>query len=254
MRTQKSLAWLICLTLLADVAQSGPVERPVPFHIGERLEYDVSWSNYVSAGTVVLQVAEKRPSFSSMAYYIAAEATPSSLVSRIYTLYYKADTLLDVYSLLPQRGSIYSREGKRQRMKVTSFDHGAKRARFDMQTTTTMTRELSVSPVTHDALSAIYALRAAPLRPGDHVRMPISDGGHLYQADFAVGGVETLKIGGVDMQALRIVPAIRDEDGKAVGGGATLWVTNDARHVPLRLEAPLTAGRFVLSLRRQATR
>lgn len=221
----------------------------MPFTAGERLEYDVSWSSYLSAGTVVLNVAEKRPSYSSVAYYIVAEATPSSLLSRLYTLYYKADTLLDVYSLLPQRGSVFSREGKRQRMKITSFDHGAKKARFDMQTASKMTLDMTITPATQDFVSAIYALRAGALTPGERLRMTVADSGHLYQAEFAVAGAEALTIGGRQVPALRIVPTIVDDKGQPVAKGATLWMTSDARHVPLRLEAPLTAGRFVLSLR-----
>ena len=80
-------------------------ERPVPFHVGETLTYDVSWSSYLSAGTAVVTVKEKRPSFNSTAYYIVAEARPTPLLSKLYTLYYKLDTLLDAYTLLPQRGS-----------------------------------------------------------------------------------------------------------------------------------------------------
>src|SRR5687767_7151283 len=62
------------------------VEAAVPFTIGETLAYDVSWSSTVSAGTAVLRVQEKRPSYNSTAYYIVAEAQPGSLLSRLYTL------------------------------------------------------------------------------------------------------------------------------------------------------------------------
>jgi hypothetical protein len=78
----------------------------------------------------------------------------------------------------------------------------------------------------------------------------VADGGHLYQTDFAVGNVEALKVGGNTVQALRITPTITDPAGQPVAQGAVLWVTNDARHIPVRLEAPLAAGRVVLSLRR----
>ena len=196
-------------------ARAARTERAVPFAAGERLEYDVSWSSYVSAGTVVLNVAEKRPSFSSVAYYIVAEAKPSSLLSSLYTLYYKADTLLDAYSLLPQRGSVFSREGRRQRMKITSFDHGAKKARFDMQTASKMSIDMTITPATQDFVSAIYALRAGALKPGDRLRMTVADSGHLYQAEFAVAAAEPFKLGANQVPALRIVPAIVDDKGEA---------------------------------------
>src|SRR6185295_10975987 len=71
------------------------VERAVPFHVGETLTYDVSWSAYVTAGTAVATVKEKKPSFNSTAYYIVAEGRPTPLVAKLYSLYYKLDTLLD---------------------------------------------------------------------------------------------------------------------------------------------------------------
>jgi len=69
-------------------------------------------------GTVTMDVRSKQPSFDSVAYYVVAEGRPTALVASLYTLYYKADTLLDVYTLLPQRGSLYSQEGTRRRMKA----------------------------------------------------------------------------------------------------------------------------------------
>src|SRR6266567_3560666 len=79
-------------------------ERAVPFHVGETLTYDVSWSSYLTAGTATATVKEKKPSLNSTAYYIVAEGRPTPLVSKLYSLYYKLDTLVDSYSLLSQRG------------------------------------------------------------------------------------------------------------------------------------------------------
>src|SRR4051794_19207189 len=107
------------------------IERPVPFKVGEALTYDVSWSSFVTAGTAVSTVKEKRPSFNSTAYYIVAEGRPTPLVAKLYTIYYKLDTLLDSYTLLPQRGSVYSEEGSRHRFKVSRFDHTAHKVFFE---------------------------------------------------------------------------------------------------------------------------
>ena len=98
----------------------------------KRWPIDVSWSNYVSAGSLTLQVVAKRPSYDSTAYYITAEAQTQGVISKLYTLYYKADTLIDAFSMLPQRGSVYSREGRRQRTKITTFDHARKRGQFEL--------------------------------------------------------------------------------------------------------------------------
>lgn len=226
------------------------VEAAVPFAVGETLNYDVSWSSTVSAGTAVLKVQEKKPSYNSVAYYIVAEAQPGSLLSRLYTLYYKADTLLDAYTLLPQRGSVFSREGSRQRMKITEFNHGGKSARFQMQTNRIMVKDLAIPTDSQDLLSAIYSLRTIPATTGDRVSMAVSDNGRMYMTEFAFGAVEALKMSFGTAGAIRVTVAISDDSGKAVGArGSTLWLSNDNRRVPLRLETQLAVGRFVLALK-----
>jgi hypothetical protein len=233
----------------ATKAAPAKIEADVPFTVGETLLYDVSWSNTVSAGTATLRVMEKRPSFNSVAYYIVAEAQPGSMLSRVYTLYYKADTLLDAYTLLPQRGSLFSREGKRQRMKITEFNQGTRKARFQMQTASLMVKDLTVPADVQDALSAVYALRASPATTGDRLSLAVADNGRLYNVEFAIGARETVKAGSRSFPALRVTPTITDDKGQRVGRGTALWLSDDDRRVPVRLEMELAVGRFVLSLR-----
>ena len=91
----------------------------------------MSYSTYITAGTVTMQVQAKRPWYNSVAYYVVAEARPTPLLSKLYTLYYKLDVLMDVYTLLPQRAGVYSEEGQRHQMKVTTFDNAARKATFE---------------------------------------------------------------------------------------------------------------------------
>src|ERR1700752_3648668 len=73
----------------AAPAAGAKSEVRVPFRAGEVLTYDVSYSTYVTAGTVTMHVQAKRPSYNSVAYYVVAEARPTPLMSKLYTLYYK---------------------------------------------------------------------------------------------------------------------------------------------------------------------
>ena len=108
----KWAALIVLLALAAPQAKPAPKrELAVPFAAGESLTYDISWSTFLTAGSATVSVKEKKPSYGSTAYYIVAEGRPTTMVSKLYTLYYKADTLLDVFTLLPQRGSVYSEEG-----------------------------------------------------------------------------------------------------------------------------------------------
>jgi hypothetical protein len=224
-------------------------ERPVPFHVGETLTYDVSWSSYVAAGTAVVAVKEKRPSFDSTAYYIVAEARPTPLLSKLYTLYYKLDTLLDAYTLLPQRGSVYTEEGKRHRFKTTRFDRRQQKAFFEYESGTTVKADFAVPAFTQDALSAIYALRSIALKAGDRMTMPVSDDGLTYRLSMEVGAAEriTTPIGAVS--AWKVKPVLTDDKGQPVGKNLAIWIADDASRYPVKIQAELAVGSFNLLLR-----
>jgi len=224
-------------------------ERTVPFKPGETLTYDVSWSNFLTAGTATVSVVEKKPSFGSVAYYITAEGRPTPLLSRLYSLYYKIDTLVDVYTLLPQRGSAYSEENGRRRMKVTRFNQAARTADYEVQTATVSRRGMSLPAFTQDALSALFVLRALGLKQGEKMTIPVADGGTIYRAAISVGAPEAVTTGVGSMTALRITPTITDERGRLVGRNLAIWVSTDARRLPVKLRADLTVGSFNLVLK-----
>jgi hypothetical protein len=227
-------------------------EMPVPFQPGEVLEYDIGWSSYVTAGTATITVKEKKPSYNSVAYYIVAEGRPTPLLSKLYTLYYKADTLIDAFTLLPQRGSLYVEEGKRHRMKTTTFDQTTKHATYEVQSSTHAEKAFSIPGFTQDALSALYVLRSIPMKPSDKFNMPVTDAGDVYKVQMQVMGSETMKTALGTLSALKIVPLITTEPGKKPPSGITIWISEDSRHLPVKIEAPLTLGTFVITLRKAA--
>ena len=222
------------------------VERRVPFAAGETLTYDVSWSSFVTAGTATLAVKEKKPSFGSVAYYIVAEGQPTPLLSKLYTLYYKMDTLVDVFSLLPQRASVFSQEGRRRRMKVTQFDQQARRAQYEVQTATLVRTTRAVPAYTQDPLAALYVLRTIPLKEGERMTMPIAESGTLYRITVTVGPRERVRTGLGTIDAWRVTPAIA---GGAQGArGMVVWISTDDRRLPVRMETELAVGTFRLTL------
>jgi Protein of unknown function (DUF3108) len=233
----------------APVPAAPRAERAVPFRIGEVLTYDVSWSSYLTAGTVVASVREKKPSNNSTAYYIVAEARPTTLLSKLYTLYYKADTLLDSYDLLPQRGSIYSEEGSRHRYRTTRFDRRAQRAFFEYQTDHVIKADFAVSPVVQDVLSALYVLRAIPLVANDRMTMPVSDDGTNYRVQIDIGAIERIKTPLGELETWKLKPTIVDDRGQPIGRNFFIWISRDVRHLPVKVQGELPVGSFVLLLR-----
>jgi hypothetical protein len=230
-------------------ARPAPVERRVPFKVGETLTFDVSWSAFLTAGTIVATVQEKRPSLDSTAYYIVAEGRPTPLVSRLYPLYYKMDTLIDAFTLLSQRGSLYSEEGGRHALRTTTFDRRAQTGSFEYKASTTERREFSIPPGVQDVLSAVYAIRTMPLTPGDRTPMAISNDGTTYKLRFEIARPERLRTAFGDQNAWKLSPIAEDAKNPLIGRNLSIWLTDDARRLPVKLQGDLPVGAFVLTLR-----
>jgi hypothetical protein len=233
---------------LAPPTRQAP-ERAVPFRLGETLTYDVSWSDYLAAGTAVATVKEKKPSFNSTAYYVVVEGRPSALVAAIYPLYYKIDALIDSRTLLSQRGSVYSEEGRRHRFRITQFDRAGQRARFESQMDTTSSVEFSVPALTQDILSAIYALRARSFKIGERLSVPVTDNGMNYTVQIEVEGTDRVRTPMGEISAWRLSPSVRDDSNQPVGRKLAIWSSDDGRRLPVQLRAELPVGNFSLLLR-----
>lgn len=243
--------WLVAAAVAASatLTTAAPrVERAVPFHVGETLTYDVSWESFLTAGTLVATVREKKPSYDSTAYYIVVEGRPATLVSKLYSLYYKVDTLLDSYTLLSQRGATYSEEGSRHRYHATRFDRTARRAFFEDQRGD-VKFDFAVSPSVQDPLAAIYSLRTTSLKTGERRTIPVSDGGTTFEVPIHVGALERVSTPAGDVNAWRVNASIPGPKGPSQAQNIVMWISDDGRRLPMRLQAEMSVGRFNLVLR-----
>jgi len=226
-------------------------EAPVPFRVGETLTYDVAWSQFMVAGSAVSRVVEKRPSSNSSAYYIVAEGRPLPIISRIYALYYKMDSLMDSFTTLSHRASVYTEEGSAKRSASTEFDRNRLRAKVEWNSGAEPPRkeQIVVPQNVQDGLSTLYALRGRAFKAGDRVSIPVADNGVVYTATFEVSGPEPIRVPMGQMEAWKMGITIRDAANQQVAKDVAAWISTDARRLPVKLQAELPVGNFALTLR-----
>jgi hypothetical protein len=262
-RTSFKIATLAAALALAPLAAQRPaaprpptrgaapakVEAIVPFRVGERLSYAISWSSFITAATATVSVRDKKLAYGSLAYSLVAEGRPTPVVAIFYSVYYKADCWLDAYHLLPLRASVFSQEGAERENKIVAFDQAHGRAQFEVEGMPKTRQELRIPPGTQDALSAVFVLRTSPLKRGMRMLMPVVFNGNVYQVQVSVDGTESLQTPMGRQAAWRITPVVQ-ETGKeaAPPRGMTLWIGDDARRLPLKMQVQLPVGRFVLTL------
>lgn len=248
---KRALITLCSAWVLSGGAQpTAQADRPVPFRPGEALTYDVSWTTFVTAGQATLSVKERRPQAGGRAtYYLVAEGQPSSMLRSLYHVYYKAESMLDTVTLRPSMATLYSDENGRKRHKISTFRPNGV-VDFEMRTASTARSQLKLDPTAQDPLGAIYVLRALPLKPGlAPIVIPVTDSGKAYRMRVTVAGRESVRTGVGMLPALKLSLVVTDATGRAADAtDLALWLSDDARRLPLKMIAGLPVGSVQLTL------
>jgi Protein of unknown function (DUF3108) len=226
-------------------------DAAVPFKVGERLTYDVTWSTFLVAGTAYATVAARQDGGGGgPAYQIVADGRPVPLLQRLYNIYYKMESMLDTVTLLPQRMSLYSEERTGKRLANTRFDRPKQKAFFELDDAgTPLKSELDVPPQVQDGLSAVYVLRAMNFKAGDRISMPVTDDGNVYTVQGDPIAVEQVRVPLGAMEAWRVNVSVVDAAGQPAISDAAVWYSTDERRLPVKLQGRLPVGHFVLVLR-----
>ena len=248
---------LIVMAMLAALgfapsAQSGGQGRDaaVPFKVGERLTYDVTWSTFLVAGTAYATVAARTDGDGPPAYHITADGRPVPLLQRLYNIYYKMESMLDAVTLLPQRTSLLSEEKAGRRLAATRFDRARQKGLFELDDAgTPLKSEFNIPPQVQDGLSAVYVLRAMNFKAGERIALPVADDGNLYTVQADPAALEQTRVPLGTMEAWRVNVSVVDAAGQPAITDAAVWYSTDARRLPIKLQGKLPVGHFVLVLR-----
>ena len=243
-----------CLLVVSTAAPTAQADRTVPFKAGESLTYDISWTTFVTAGSATLAVKERRPNGpGKSAYYLVAEGQPSSVLQKLYHLYYKAESMMDTRTLQPSLATVYSDENGRKRYKTSTFKANGT-VDYEIRTSSTAKSTVKVPTTAQDPLGAIYVLRALPLKTGmKPFSIPVTDSGKAYTMRVTVGSVEPVRTGVGTLPGLKLTLAVTDATGQAAEAkNLQLWLSDDARRMPLKFIAGLPVGSSQLTLAKVA--
>jgi hypothetical protein len=252
--TAAQLAFAQRSTPQRPAPQPAPARQPareatVPFRVGETLTFDVSWSNFLIAGTATAKVVEKKASRNAMTYALLAEGRPRPLIERLYPVYYKMESLLDTTSLLPQWTGLYTEERGRKKQTTMFFDRSRQRVFYEVPTEPGLKDEFAHPAGAQDGLATLYVLRSRALRSGEKFSLPIADDGALYTVEFTTTGPERVSVPFGETMAFNVRIQITNAEKQEVGRNIGAWIGTDARRLPLKLEAELPVGKFILALR-----
>jgi hypothetical protein len=229
------------LALPALLLASALAEMPVSSFRGERLDYDVFWIGMVVGHAAIECLPTTDPG-------LLAVRTTSMANKSIQSLYPVLDTiqsLLDPKTGLPvqfrksQREGGYSAEIRIDFRRAQSFALVSSTIKGDAKPDTSLT----LLGGEYDLLSAFQRVRGSDLEPGKSQFLSMIDNRKRFASvEIRCLRREALKMDTGVVRTLLVEPKIHGDALFAAKGKLFLWVTDDAWHIPVRMESKISLG------------
>lgn len=271
-KTISILTIQLLLGLSLCSAQSSPekiaftppnVSQPLPFKIGETLTYEVNFSKLIFSGTIgELKLFVSKPTDSSNSsgpemLELKAEAVSKGFFPALFGVKVKDRyvSLVNLTDFGVHASTKLLDEGKVHREQKSVVNREAGRVTF---TDRDLTKEKSEPKVkerpspswVQDLLSSIYFVRTQPLKEGDVIPVPVSDGGEVYNIEVVAGKREEIKTNAGKFKAIQLNAKVFDGRYIRRSGEMLVWVTDDFQRVPLRARIKTSGTTITVDLKR----
>lgn len=252
-------ALLAVLCFVASPRPAASQESPTllgvpgdPSATRETLDYSVEW-RLVTAGTAkVTWTAPPRPAAPSE---LRMHLESAGLVSRLFRVEDEYSAVLG-QSFCVQSTFMSAKEGSRNRETRVTFDPQSRKASYlekDLNKNASTARDVDIPPCVHDVLSGLLVLRNMSLEPGKAVQVPISDGKKFAQVRVESQRREELNTPLGLRKTIRYEVFLFDNVLYRRSGHFHVWLTDDARRLPVQLQAHLqfTIGTITFRLEKE---
>jgi hypothetical protein len=234
----------ILLALAVLFARPLAAQETLPFGPGERIGMKVTYAK-LTAGRAVMSVTSEQDNGRDV-LHILQEVKSEGFFAWLFR--YRVDNRL-VARWDPATGCSYGldkrlRQGKFVRDQKVTIDPAAGTAVIVTAPHPPVT--FDVGPCVLDILSAFYVARTRPIPPSGLLAIPVYDNGKVFSLQFQVVGRETLDLPpplGRNTPTLVVEPKVPKGSGLfAQEGDLKVWVTDDARKIPVRARTKVAVG------------
>ncbi|MBI2712643.1 MAG: DUF3108 domain-containing protein [Bdellovibrio sp.] len=234
---------------------SYPTRRPAsdPIWISERMVFGIYYFG-VAAGEFSLDVLPFKTIHDRKVYHIRGQARSTPVFSLFYRLNDLVESFFDYDGNFSHRFHIVIDESKQRRDAIELNDSEKKETfywnRWERKDTPfTETKQYGkIEPFSQDSLSALYYLRTVPLEVGKVFVFPVVSEGKSWEAVCTVLRKEEFSAPTGKVKAWVIRPQMRENGEIKNKEDSFIWISDDERRVPLRVEAKVKVGTIVAKL------
>jgi hypothetical protein len=210
---------------------------PVPFRSGENLEYRVLFSKYaVNAAKIETTVVEQRDFFGHPSWHFRAVAHTQDTTRALFAIDDEFDSYTAAANLFSLQYEMYLHEQGKAQTNLFRMTTGNDPAPADVTA-------VRVVPGTRDAISFLYNIRAADWQRVPVLKAPVFDGHRLYDAVARIDTPQgTVAVPAGNFPAFRVAIALFDHGKELTDTRLWVWITKDAAHTPVLVEAEIPFG------------
>jgi hypothetical protein len=224
--------------LLSSAQQTGDLASqpfsPAPYRVGERLTYNVSFSNFISAAHVEFLVAARGTFFGREGIQLKGHVETNGVVNAaLFALNNDYVTYVDPANGLPYYGQQTIRETGRTLETTADFNQPAGTGAIPAKRTAEI-------PGAYDFLSAVYRLRALPLAEGTTYTLTARNENQNYQIEIKISGREVIKTNVGSFNT--IVAQVRVKPESQSSYVMKAYFSDDQRHIPVLIVSKLSTG------------
>ncbi|HQX55256.1 MAG TPA: DUF3108 domain-containing protein [Pyrinomonadaceae bacterium] len=258
------IALLSAFAVSYAFAQAPPPGKPAPFKFvdGEAFRYEGKLSKIIQG----LSVAELKFDVSRVPdtsnFVIKTEATSKGTLLKLFRFSFlqQYESVVDGDLMRILKTTKHDVQKERVRDSIADFDYSEGRVTYietdpldPNRPPRRIASEMTNSSV-YDLVSGIYALRSLPLAVGASFDMLISDSGLIYKVPIRVTAREIQKSELGKIMCFRVEPLVFGKDRLIEQkGNMLIWITDDARRIPVRGRIDTTYGKIEVKIKSVTT-
>jgi hypothetical protein len=214
------------------------------FGVGERLVFDVNYG-LITAGEAVMHIAGLDSVSGRLCYRVEFAVNSLPSFSWVYKVEDRYLTFIDVESLAPWRFEQHIREGSYRRDFVAEFDQVKHLA-------ITPDSVYEVPPYVHDIMSAFYFARTidyTDMKEGDMITLFNFYKDKSYELGVRFLGRRELDVEAGTFRTIVVEPLVKEGGLFKSEGRIVVWLTDDERKMPVRVNTKVIIGSIDTELR-----
>lgn len=226
----------------AKASPPAPREAPVPFRIGEKLNYSVAWASFTSAASIQLTIPERRELTGWKTWHFRATAHTLSPMRSLFAMDDQLDSYTDTATFESRQYEAYLNEAGQKTNEIF-------RLLSEGQASSSSAPSIIVSPGTRDPLGAVYALRGVDWRETPECKAPVYDGHDVYEMRAKLDvPEETIAVAAGTFSTSKISIRLFQRGREVAGMSFAAWLAHDAARTPVLMVAEMPFGNFRVEL------